>query len=202
MRIGISRPAILRKQVRAILRAAAKEGHVRIMFPMIGSLEEFQAVKALVREEEARIEGLETVEIGVMIEVPSAALMADVLAEEVDFFSIGTNDLTQYALAIDRGHPKLAARADALHPAVLRLIDMTVKAGERAGKWTGVCGSLGSDPGAAAILVGLGVKELSVSVPSLPLVRAAVRDMDLSQCQKLASKALNMSNAQEVRDLI
>ncbi|MTI13148.1 phosphoenolpyruvate--protein phosphotransferase [Sansalvadorimonas verongulae] len=201
VRIGISRPAILRKQVRAILRAA-HAGNVRIMFPMIGSLEEFQAVKKLVREEEAKIEGLEKVEIGVMIEVPSAALMADILAEEVDFFSIGTNDLTQYTLAVDRGHPKLAARADALHPSVLRLIDMTVKAGQKAGKWTGVCGSLGSDPAAAAILVGLGVKELSVSVPSLPLVKAAVRDMDFAECQTLAQKALSMSNAQDVRALI
>ncbi len=201
VRIGINRPAILRKQVRAILRAA-HAGSVRIMFPMIGSLEEFLAVKKLVREEEAKIEGLDRVEIGVMIEVPSAALMADVLAEEVDFFSIGTNDLTQYTLAVDRGHPRLAARADALHPSVLRLIDMTVKAGKRANKWTGVCGSLGSDPAAAAILVGLGVQELSVSVPSLPLVKAAVRDMDYAECKELAQKALCMRNAEDVRSLI
>ncbi|ELT91015.1 hypothetical protein CAPTEDRAFT_45460, partial [Capitella teleta] len=152
VRIGINRPAMLRKQIRAILKAA-HAGHARIMFPMISSLDEFRAVKKLVLEEQEKA-GV-TVEVGIMIEVPSAALLADHFAKEVDFFSIGTNDLTQYTLAVDRGHPKLAARIDGLHPAVLRLIDMTVKAANKEGKWTGICGSLASDPNAVPILVGL-----------------------------------------------
>ncbi|MGB1270507.1 MAG: phosphoenolpyruvate--protein phosphotransferase [Endozoicomonas sp.] len=198
VRIGINRPAMLRKQVRAILKAA-HAGCARIMFPMISSLDEFRAVKKLVQEEQ-ELAGV-TVEIGIMIEVPSAAMLADHFAKEVDFFSIGTNDLTQYTLAIDRGHPKLAARVDGLHPAVLRLIDMTVKAADREGKWTGICGSLASDPAAAPILVGLGVQELSVSVPALPVLKARVRDLSYEQCQSLAREALDMDSAEGVRSL-
>lgn len=198
VRIGINRPAMLRKQVRAILKAA-HAGRARIMFPMISSLDEFRAVKKLVQEEQ-ELAGV-MVEIGIMIEVPSAAMLADHFAKEVDFFSIGTNDLTQYTLAIDRGHPKLAARVDGLHPAVLRLIDMTVKAADREGKWTGICGSLASDPAAAPILVGLGVQELSVSVPALPVLKARVRDLSYEQCQNLAREALSMDSAEGVRSL-
>ena len=199
VRIGINRPSILRKQVQAILKAA-HAGSARIMFPMISSLDEFRAVKKLVREEQEKL-GVENVGIGIMIEVPSAALLADQFAKEVDFFSIGTNDLTQYTLAVDRGHPRLAARVDGLHPAVLRLIDMTVKAANRAGKWTGICGSLASDPAAVPVLTGLGVQELSVSVPALPLVKAKVRELDFIQCQEIAKKALTVDSADEVRKL-
>ena len=199
VRIGINRPSILRKQVRAILKAA-HAGSARIMFPMISSLDEFRAVKKLVQEEQEKL-GVTDVEIGIMIEVPSAALLADQFAKEVDFFSIGTNDLTQYALAVDRGHPRLAARVDGLHPAVLRLIDMTVKAADREGKWTGICGSLASDPAAVPVLTGLGVQELSVSVPALPIVKAKVRDLNFAECQKMAEKALTLDSAEAVRKL-
>ena len=199
VRIGINRPSMLRKQVRAILKAA-HAGSARIMFPMISSLDEFRVVKALVQEEQEKL-GVTDVEIGIMIEVPSAALLADQFAKEVDFFSIGTNDLTQYALAVDRGHPRLAARVDGLHPAVLRLIDMTVKAADREGKWTGICGSLASDPAAVPVLTGLGVQELSVSVPALPIVKAKVRDLDFAECQKMAEKALTLDSAEAVRKL-
>ena len=199
VRIGINRPSILRKQVRAILKAA-HAGSVRIMFPMISSLDEFRAVKKLVQEEQEKL-GVTNVEIGIMIEVPSAALLADQFAKEVDFFSIGTNDLTQYALAVDRGHPRLAARVDGLHPAVLRLIDMTVKAADREGKWTGICGSLASDPAAVPVLTGLGVQELSVSVPALPIVKAKVRDLNFTECQEMAQKALTLDSAEAVRKL-
>ena len=198
VRIGINRPSMLRKQIHAILKAS-HVGHVRIMFPMVSSLDEFRAVKKLVLEEQEKV-GV-TVEIGIMIEVPSAALLADHFAKEVDFFSIGTNDLTQYTLAIDRGHPKLAARIDGLHPAVLRLIDMTVKAADREGKWTGICGSLASDPVAVPILVGLGVQELSVSVPSLPVVKARVRNLNYGQCQIMAQKALACDSVEDVRSI-
>ena len=199
VRIGINRPSILRKQVRAILKAA-HAGSARIMFPMISSLDEFRAVKKLVQEEQEKL-GVTDVEIGIMIEVPSAALLADQFAKEVDFFSIGTNDLTQYALAVDRGHPRLAARVDGLHPAVLRLIDMTVKAADREGKWTGICGSLASDPAAVSVLTGLGVQELSVSVPALPIVKAKVRDLSFAECQEMAKTALTLDSAEAVRKL-
>lgn len=200
LRIGLNRPHLLRKQVRAIL-TAADAGTPRIMFPMVAGLDEFRAARQLVQEEQERL-GLKELEVGVMIEVPSAALMADVLAAEVDFFSIGTNDLTQYTLAMDRGHPKLAAQVDALHPAVLRLIHQTATASQKHGKWTGICGSIASDPDATAILIGLGVTELSTSLPNLPLVKEKVRSLNLAECRKLASDAMNKATAAEVRALL
>ncbi|SDR47594.1 phosphoenolpyruvate--protein phosphotransferase [Pseudovibrio sp. Tun.PSC04-5.I4] len=200
VRIGIERPSILRRQVRAIISQAHK-GHARIMYPMISALDELRAVNALVREEQKNL-GVEHVEVGIMIEVPSAALMADKLAEEVDFFSIGTNDLTQYVMAIDRGHPALASRADALHPAVLRMIDMTVKAAEKAGKWVGVCGGLASQPEAVPILIGLGVKELSVSVPALPEIKHKVRTVSMADSISIAKAALECADTSDVKNLL
>ncbi|MNZ80041.1 Phosphoenolpyruvate-protein phosphotransferase [compost metagenome] len=137
-----------------------------------------------------------------MVEVPSAALLAPVLAREVDFFSIGTNDLTQYALAIDRGHPTLSAQADGLHPAVLQLIDMTVRAAHANGKWVGVCGELAADVQAVPLLLGLKVDELSVSARSIPLVKQRVRELDMSSARELASTALTLGSAAEVRALV
>jgi phosphocarrier protein FPr len=137
-----------------------------------------------------------------MIEVPSAVLMADEFAKEVDFFSIGTNDLTQYTLAMDRGHPALAKQADGLHPAVLRMIHQTVQAASAAGKWVGVCGGIAGDPKGAAILAGLGVTELSISIPSVAAVKAKLRKLSLSQTQNLAKRALKCRSAQEVRALM
>jgi multiphosphoryl transfer protein len=134
-----------------------------------------------------------------MIEIPAAAVLADVFAKEVDFFSIGTNDLTQYILAIDRGHPQLSAQADGLHPAVLRLIDQTVRAAHAAGKWVGVCGELGADAQAVPLLVGLGVDELSVSVPAIPAVKAQIRSLSFSTAQHLAAEALKSASAIEVQ---
>lgn len=136
-----------------------------------------------------------------MIEVPSAAIMADAFAPEIDFFSIGTNDLTQYTLAMDRQHPVMASKADAIHPAVLRLIAGTVEAAHKAGKWVGICGELGSDPQAVPILVGLGVDELSVSAPAVPMVKAQVRGLTLSVAQALGQKALACATAAEVRSV-
>jgi phosphocarrier protein FPr len=141
------------------------------------------------------------IELGIMIEVPSAALMADVFAKEVDFFSIGTNDLTQYTLAMDRMHPKLAGKSDGLHPAVLRLIEMTVNAAHQEGKWVGVCGELGADPQAIPILVGLGVDELSVTVPAVPIVKAQVSNLNLKETKSLAQDALKCATAKQVRQL-
>ena len=197
IRVGLEQPELLRVQLRAIL-AAAPLGRLHIMFPMIATLEELRTARGLL-EEEARASGA-SVRVGVMIEVPSAALLAERLAPEVDFFSIGTNDLTQYTLAMDRGHPKLAPHADALHPAVLRLIAMTIEAAHRHGKWVGVCGGLAAEPLAIAALVGLGVDELSVAVPALAAVKARVRRVSRAACQSLAAELLGMGSAGEVRD--
>ncbi|ERI50037.1 hypothetical protein N878_26935, partial [Pseudomonas sp. EGD-AK9] len=158
IRLSLQRPEILETQLRALL-AAAEGRPLRIMFPMVGAVEEWRVARdmALRLREEIPLADLQ---LGIMVEVPSAALLAPVLAREVDFFSIGTNDLTQYCLAIDRGHPTLSAQADGLHPAVLRLIGMTVAAAHAEGKWVGVCGELASDRLAVPLLVGLGVDEL------------------------------------------
>jgi phosphocarrier protein FPr len=174
---------------------------VKIMFPMIATLEDLQAARDIA-EEVRREVGADPVEIGMMVEVPSVAMMADVFAKEVDFFSIGTNDLTQYVLAMDRGHPILAKQADGLNPAVLRMIHQTVQAANAAGKWVGVCGGIAGDAKGAAILAGLGVAELSVSIPSVAAVKAKIRGMSLAQTQALAKRALACRTAKEVRALV
>lgn len=199
LRLCLNRPELLRQQVRAILRAAAF-GPVRIMFPMVADVAEWRAARQLVEAVRGELNA-PRVDLGIMIEVPSAALMADAFAPEIDFFSIGTNDLTQYTLAMDRQHPVMASKADALHPAVLRLIARTVEAAHQAGKWVGICGELGSDPQAVPILVGLGVDELSVSAPAVPLVKAQVRGLTLPQAQALGQQALRCATAVEVRRL-
>src|SRR6185436_5302029 len=135
-------------------------GAVRIMFPMVATLSELRDARAMLDEAVGEL-GAAPIPVGIMVEVPSAALLASTFAREIDFFSIGSNDLTQYTLAMDRGHPKLAARVDALHPAVLRLIDLTVRGAREHGKWVGVCGGMAGDAQAIPILIGLGVDELS-----------------------------------------
>jgi len=197
IRLCLARPDLLRQQVRAILRAASY-GKLRIMFPMVADLSEWQAARAIVEELRAELYAPE-IEVGIMVEVPSAALLAEVFAREVDFFSIGTNDLTQYTLAMDSTHPSLAGKSDGLHPAVLRLIQHTVEGAHAAGKWVGVCGELGADPQAVPILLGLGVDELSISVPAIPMVKAQVRDLTLTEAQRLAQEALACATAPEVR---
>jgi phosphocarrier protein FPr len=199
IRLCLNRPELLRKQIRAILRAS-KHGTLRIMFPMVADLSEWRAARSMVLEMVEKMNSTH-IELGIMIEVPSAALMADVFAKEVDFFSIGTNDLTQYTLAMDRMHPKLAGKSDGLHPAVLRLIEMTVNAAHQEGKWVGVCGELGADPQAIPILVGLGVDELSVTVPAVPIVKAQVRNLNLKEAKSLAQDALKCATAKQVRQL-
>jgi phosphocarrier protein FPr len=200
IRLGFDRPELMRTQFRAILKASTA-GKARVMFPMIARLEELAMAKAVMEEERQKL-GVPPIEIGIMIEVPAAAVLADRFAEQVDFFSIGTNDLTQYTLAMDRGHPKLAPFVDALNPSVLRMIDLTVRGADKHGKWVGVCGGVAGDPQAVPILVGLGVKELSVSVPVIPAVKAQVRGLSYGACQELAQRALNADSAAEVRDLV
>ncbi|MCX7080801.1 MAG: phosphoenolpyruvate--protein phosphotransferase, partial [Pseudomonas sp.] len=200
IRLTLQRPHIMEAQLRALLRAADNRP-LRIMFPMVGSVDEWRQARDMT--ERLRLEiPVADLQLGIMIEVPSAALLAPVLAKEVDFFSVGTNDLTQYTLAIDRGHPTLSAQADGLHPAVLQLIDITVRAAHAHGKWVGVCGELAADPLAVPVLVGLGVDELSVSARSIPEVKARVRELSLSQTKILAQQALAVGSADEVRALV
>ncbi len=199
IRLLLDRPEILRIQMRAILKASSA-GKLRVMFPMIATLSEWQAAKGMFEEERQKL-GVAPMPVGIMVEVPAAAIMAEQFAQEVDFFSIGTNDLTQYTLAMDRGHPKLAPQIDGLNPAVLQLIAHTVKAAHAQGKWVGVCGGIASDPQAVPILLGLGVDELSVSVPTIPGIKAQIRTLDLAQCRRLAEQALTLKTAAEVRAL-
>jgi multiphosphoryl transfer protein len=200
VRVGLDRPEILRSQLRAILRAASS-GNVRVMFPMIATLNELRDVKAMLAEEAAAL-GLPLVPAGIMVEVPATAIMATQFAREADFFSIGTNDLTQYTLAMDRGHPKLAPQVDGLNPAVLRLIAHTVKGAHPEGKQVGVCGGIASDPRAVPILLGIGVDELSVSLPAIPAVKAQIRSLRIDACRELAERALAAESAEAVRALV
>jgi phosphoenolpyruvate-protein phosphotransferase len=199
IRLCLARPELFRTQLRAIYRVS-EYGPVKIMFPMISILEDLEAAKTMAAEVRWEV-GADLVDIGIMIEVPSAVLMADQFAQEADFFSIGTNDLTQYTLAMDRLHPMLAKQADGLHPAVLRMVDRTVKAATAAGKWVGVCGGIAGDPKGAAILAGLGVAELSVAIPSIAAVKAQIRRLSFEGTQALARQALACRTADEVRAL-
>jgi phosphoenolpyruvate-protein phosphotransferase len=201
IRVGLDRPEVLRTQVRAILRAADAGAKIHVMFPMIATIEDFRQAKEIFEEERAAL-GVDPVPVGIMVEVPSVAVMAPQFAAEVDFFSVGTNDLTQYTLAMDRGHPRLAPQVDGLNPAVLGLIAQAVKAAHEAGRWVGVCGGMASDPQAVPILIGLGVDELSVSVPAVPAVKAQVRSLSLAQCQDLGARALTRDSAAAVRVLV
>jgi phosphocarrier protein FPr len=201
IRIGLDRPEVLRTQVRAILRAAGAGAKINVMFPMIATMEDFRQAKAIFEQERADL-GVAEVPLGIMVEVPSVAVMAPQFAAEVDFFSVGTNDLTQYTLAMDRGHPRLAPQVDGLNPAVLGLIAQATKAAHEAGRWVGVCGGIASDPQAVPILIGLGVDELSVSVPAIPAVKAQVRALSLSQSQDLAARTLTADSAAAVRALV
>lgn len=201
VRVSLWRPHLLKTQIRAILRVQPL-GQCRIMVPMVGSLSELRAVRAVLEEAKREMGISERVELGVMIETPAAAVTADLIAAEADFLSIGTNDLTQYVLAMDRGNPELAARIDALHPAVLRMIDQTCKGAARHGRWVGVCGGLASDLSAVPVLLGLGVAELSATAAVVPEVKALVRRLSLAACRDLAAKTLDQTSPEAVRDLI
>jgi phosphocarrier protein FPr/phosphocarrier protein len=199
VRVSLDRPDMFRTQLRAILRAAPI-GNLHVMFPMVATIEEVRAAKKMLLEEAG--DRANSVKVGVMIEVPAAALIAEQLAREVDFFSIGTNDLTQYTLAMDRGHPKLAKQADALHPAVLRLIGMTVEGAHKHGKWVGICGGIASDAMAVPVLAGLGVDELSVSIPAVGSIKAQLARLTMDKARQLAADVLQLGTAAEVRALL
>ncbi|SDV46748.1 phosphoenolpyruvate--protein phosphotransferase [Chitinasiproducens palmae] len=199
LRLCLRRPDLFLPQLRALYRAA-RHGPLSIMFPMVSDLDEARRAVQLAGIVRSEVDGPQ-VPLGIMIETPSAAVLAEAFAGIVDFFSIGTNDLTQYALAIDREHPTLAAQADSLHPAVLRLISLAVDGAQRGGAWVGVCGGLAGEPLGAAILAGLGVDEISMSVGDIAAVKARIRQASLPALQALAQRALRCGDNAAVRAL-
>lgn len=201
IRLSLAAPDLLRTQLRAILRGVPGP-QCRIMLPMVVERGELTATRVLLDEAAAALGRSDHVPLGVMVETPAAALLAADIAEEADFLSIGTNDLTQYALAADRLNPATAAMADALHPAVLHLIRRAAEGARKHGRWLGVCGGLASDPAAAPILIGLGVTELSAVPAAIPALKAAVRTLRVDACTALAERALACGSAAEVRRLL
>jgi len=200
VRASLWRPELLRAQLGAILRAQPA-APCRILLPMVNDVDELRTIRAIASEC-AREQGRSSLPpIGVMIETPAAALLADQLAAEADFLSIGTNDLSQYTLAIDRGHAELAERLDSLHPAVLRMIAAVAAAGEACGKSVSVCGAMGSDVEALPLLVGLGIHEVSATAAAIPRLKRMVRRLDAAACRALARSALGETSAAAVREL-
>jgi multiphosphoryl transfer protein len=196
IRLGLEQPELLRTQLRAILAVAA-EHRVRVMFPMVSTLAEYRAARAIVDE----LRG-PPIEVGIMVEVPAVAVAADRFAREVDFFSVGTNDLGQYTMAAERGNEALASLLSGPQPAVLRLIaTLTAAAGEH-GRWVGVCGELAGDPAAAVLLAGLGVAELSMAPSRIPEVKATLRGLALTDAQAIARRALDCDDAQGAANLV
>jgi phosphoenolpyruvate-protein phosphotransferase len=206
LRVALDRPDMLRTQVRALLRAALG-GTVHIMFPMVSTLNELQRARSIVdaarqQLEAEKIPSASEVKVGIMVEVPAAALMANVLAPHVDFFSIGTNDLTQYTMAVDRGASRVAHLYSAVQPAVLRLIAHTVEAAHQAGKWVGMCGEAAGNPELTALWLGLGLDELSMSPASIPAVKEATRRIKLDVAQALTAGVLQQSTLEDVEAML
>jgi multiphosphoryl transfer protein len=200
IRVSLANPQLLDDQLRAILKVTPA-GRCRIMAPMIASLDELLAVRSALDRVRADVGYDSDVKLGIMVETPAAAITADLLAAHADFLSIGTNDLTQYALAIDRGNAALAAQVDGLHPAVLRLIDQTCQGAARHRTLVGVCGALAGDPLAVPILIGLRVTELSVAPGLVPILKANVMALDSAKCRALAQSALQCQSPAQVRAL-
>jgi phosphoenolpyruvate-protein phosphotransferase len=198
VRTALARPDLLRTQLRAALQVQPA-GNLRLLIPMITDVEEVLAVRSMIDELRRELGVHDSFQLGAMIETPAAALMASRLLSEVDFLSIGSNDLTQYTLAMDRGHPELAGRADALHPAVLRLISAAADAGVAAGKMVAVCGGMAADRCAVPILLGLGVRELSVVPAAVPAIKREIRALEIARCRELAIRCLDLASPAEVR---
>lgn len=198
IRLAQVRPELLDQQLRALLQTRPLH-RCRILLPMVTEVDELLHIRQRLDALGAELGLSERPQLGVMIEVPAAALLAEQLAEHADFLSIGTNDLSQYTLAMDRDHAGLAARVDALHPALLRLIAQTCAGAAKHGRWVGVCGALASDPLATPVLIGLGVRELSVSPPQVGEIKDRVRHLDAAQCRRVSTDLLNLASAAAVR---
>ncbi|WP_276917670.1 phosphoenolpyruvate--protein phosphotransferase [Aneurinibacillus aneurinilyticus] len=201
IRLCLEMQDMFRVQLRALLRASMF-GNLKIMFPMIATLEEFRQAKQIVEEEKAKLiaEGISVagrIEIGIMVEVPATALLADVFAKEVDFFSIGTNDLIQYTMAADRMNEKVSYLYQPYHPALLRLIDMVIQAAHKEGKWAGMCGEMAGDPVAIPLLLGLGLDEFSMSASSILQARNMMKKLSREELEAHARKAMAMSTGEE-----
>ncbi|MBL7070765.1 MAG: phosphoenolpyruvate--protein phosphotransferase [Candidatus Omnitrophica bacterium] len=204
IRFCLARPNIFKVQLRAILRASAF-GNLKIMYPMISGIEELKQANAILDEvkselKKKKIPFSQDVEVGAMIEIPSAALTSDIMAKEADFFSIGTNDLIQYALAVDRVNEKIAYLYEPAHPAVLRLIKFIIDSAHKEGIWVGMCGEMAGDPALTVILLGLGLDEFSTSPILLPEVKMIIRAFKLSEAKKLAKKALTFQTGKEIEE--
>jgi len=206
IRLCLARPELLKPQLRAALRAGVG-GNLKVMFPMIATVDEVRKARALLEECQAELlaEGkaiAEGVEVGIMVEVPSAAVMADRLADEVDFFSIGTNDLSQYTMAADRTNALVADLASAFQPAVLRLVQYVIQSAHAKGKWVGMCGELAGEPLAIPILLGLGLDEFSMNAPAIPVAKEVIRALTMDEARKIAEAALQLDSAGAVRELV
>jgi phosphotransferase system enzyme I (PtsI) len=206
IRISLEKPEIFMAQIKAILRANS-HGNLRILLPMISSIEELEKALALIAEAKHDLgkagKAFEPdTKVGVMIEVPAAALLAEAIAERADFLSIGTNDLVQYLLAVDRGNDRIAHLYENLHPAVLRVIKNVIDAGHRRGVWVGMCGEMAADRLATVLLVGMGIDELSVSPIDVPEIKKIIRRTNFGDAKQLAKKALELATAKEIRELM
>lgn len=206
VRLCLDRQDIFRTQLRALLRASV-HGNLRIMFPMIATLGEFREAKAVLEEEKAKLEaeGIQVasnIQLGIMVEIPSTAVLADQFAKEVDFFSIGTNDLIQYTMAADRMNERVSYLYQPYNPAILRLIKMVIDAAHREGRWVGMCGEMAGDSTAIPILLGLGLDEFSMSATSILPARSQISKLSRAEMQTLAAKALEMGTAEEVVELV
>jgi phosphocarrier protein FPr len=206
IRFCLDRPDLFRPQLRALLRASV-DYNIQIMLPMVSTVTEVQQARQLLAEIQTELHhaGMPAgghAPVGIMIETPAAVLMAAQLAREVDFFSIGTNDLTQYTLAADRGNARVAGLVNALQPAILHSIQQVAQAAHKAGIWVGVCGEMAGNPAAAALLVGLGIDELSMAPPAIPAVKARLRELTATQAAQLAEQALTLATAAEIEQLL
>lgn len=206
IRLSLAKPDLFKVQLRAILRASA-HGKVKVMYPMVSGVEEVEAAKRLLNDarkelRDKKIAFDEDMEVGVMIEIPSAALIADILAKMVDFFSIGTNDLIQYALAVDRVNEKIAYLYEPVHPAVLRLIKNIVAAAHNNNIWVGICGEMAGEVAFAPLLVGLGLDEFSAPAAAIPQIKKIIRSITYEDVKELSEKALSFSTGKEVEELI
>jgi len=206
LRLCLARPELFKPQLRAALRAG--HGHnLKLMFPMVATVEEIRAGRAILEEcrQELESEGTPTtdcMEIGIMVEIPAAAVTADLLAQEVDFFSIGTNDLCQYTMAADRTNAHVSDLANAFHPAVLRMVQMVINAAHAQGKWVGMCGEMAGEPLAVPILLGLGLDEFSMNPPAIPIAKQIIRALTTREAQELALATLEVRSPEEVKALV